>query len=59
MFDYEVKYKKGSMKIDDNMSQNLISHYVRPILMSLDFDEIKTEQNQENIGDKKYQRLNA
>lgn len=60
MFDYEVKYQKGSMKIDDDMlSQNLISHYVRSILMSLDIDEIKTEQNQENVGDKKYQWLNA
>lgn len=45
MFDYEIKYKRGSTNVEtDMLSKNLIAHYIRPVSLRLVVKEIMEMQ---------------
>lgn len=60
MFDYEIKYKKGYTNVEaDMLSRNPIAHYGNYKTHLLQKDEIITHQNQDNIDNTKFKKING
>lgn len=55
MFDYTVEYQKGSTNIEaDMLSRNPISHFITPISLLLEADEIIEKQKEDNVCGKNF-----
>ncbi|GFX29908.1 hypothetical protein TNCV_4750361 [Trichonephila clavipes] len=58
MFDYEVKYLKGTNNVEaDMLSRHPIAQYIQHSVHLLELNEIKTHQNLDNVNDPKYKRV--
>ncbi|PRD19841.1 UNVERIFIED_CONTAM: hypothetical protein NCL1_56244 [Trichonephila clavipes] len=57
MFDYELKYLKGTNNVEaDMLSRHPIAQYIQYSVYLLKLNEIKTHQNIDNINDPKYKK---
>ncbi|GFT90323.1 hypothetical protein TNCV_193241 [Trichonephila clavipes] len=58
MFDYEVKYLKGTNNVEaDMLSRHPIAQYIQHSVHLLELSEIKTHQNLDNVNDPKYKKV--
>ncbi|GFV46237.1 retrovirus-related Pol polyprotein from transposon 297 [Trichonephila clavipes] len=58
MFDYEVKYLKGTNNVEaDMLSRHPIAQYIQHSVHLLELNEIKTHQNLDNVNDPKYKKV--
>ncbi|GFU80115.1 transposon Tf2-11 polyprotein [Trichonephila clavipes] len=58
MFDYEVKYLKGTNNVEaDMLSRHPIAQYIQHSVHLLELNEIKTHQNLNNVNDPKYKKV--
>ncbi|GFS65851.1 transposon Tf2-9 polyprotein [Trichonephila clavipes] len=58
MFDYEVKYLKGTNNVEaDMLSRHPIAQYIQHSVHLLELSEIKTHQNLDNVNDPKYRKV--
>ncbi|GFT63359.1 transposon Tf2-9 polyprotein [Trichonephila clavipes] len=58
MFDYEVKYLKGTNNVEaDMLSRHPIAQYIQHSVHLLELSEIKIHQNLDNVNDPKYKRV--
>ncbi|GFW16528.1 transposon Tf2-6 polyprotein [Trichonephila clavipes] len=58
MFDYEVKYLKGTNNVEaDMLSRHHIAQYIQHSVHLLELNEIKTHQNLDNVYDPKYKKV--
>ncbi|GFU81073.1 retrovirus-related Pol polyprotein from transposon 17.6 [Trichonephila clavipes] len=58
MFDYEVKYLKGTNNVEaDMLSRHPIDQYIQHSVHLLELSEIKTHQNLDNVNDPKYKKV--
>ncbi|GBM82614.1 Transposon Ty3-I Gag-Pol polyprotein [Araneus ventricosus] len=59
MFDYEVKYLKGTANVEaDMLSRHPTVQYIQHSVYLLELDEIKTHQNLDNLDNSKYKKIN-
>ncbi|GBM23096.1 Transposon Ty3-I Gag-Pol polyprotein [Araneus ventricosus] len=59
MFDYEVKYLKGTANVESDMlSRHHAAQYTQHSVHLLELDEIKTRQNLGNLDNSKYKKIN-
>ncbi|GBL94051.1 Transposon Ty3-I Gag-Pol polyprotein [Araneus ventricosus] len=59
MFDYEVKYLKGTANVEaDMLSRHPTAQYIQHSVHLLELDEIKTHQNLDNLDNSKYKKIN-
>ncbi|GBN77842.1 Retrovirus-related Pol polyprotein from transposon 297 [Araneus ventricosus] len=59
MFDYEVKYLKGTANVEaDMLSRHPTAQYIQHSVHLLEVDEIKTHQNLDNFDNSKYKKIN-
>lgn len=55
MFEYEIKYQKGSTNIEAHiLSRNLVYHHIQHSAHLIDIIEIKTQQQNNNLSGSKY-----
>ncbi|GFW17500.1 retrovirus-related Pol polyprotein from transposon 17.6 [Trichonephila clavipes] len=60
MFDYEVKYLKGTNNVEaDMLSRHPIAQYIQHSVHLLELNEIKTHQNLDNVNDPKYKKVDV
>ncbi|GFT61952.1 transposon Tf2-6 polyprotein [Trichonephila clavipes] len=58
MFDYEVKYLKGTNNVEAYMlSRHPIAQYIQHSVHLLELNEIKNHQNLDNVNDPKYKKV--
>ncbi|GFT42763.1 hypothetical protein TNCV_2345631 [Trichonephila clavipes] len=58
MFDYEVKYLKGTNNVEaDMLSRHPIAQYIQHSVHLLELNEIKTHQSLDNVNDPKYKKV--
>ncbi|GBN06441.1 hypothetical protein AVEN_78134-1 [Araneus ventricosus] len=59
MFDYEVKYSKGTANVEaDMLSRHPTAQYIQHSVHLLQLDEVKTHQNLDNLYNSKYKEIN-
>ncbi|GBL55959.1 Transposon Ty3-I Gag-Pol polyprotein [Araneus ventricosus] len=59
MFDYEVKYLKGTANVEgDMLSRHPTAQYIQHSVHLLELEEIKTHQNLDNLDNSKYKKIN-
>ncbi|GBN02709.1 Transposon Ty3-I Gag-Pol polyprotein [Araneus ventricosus] len=59
MFDYEVKYLKGTANVEaDMLSRHPTAQYIQHSVHLLELDEMKTHQNLVNLYNSKYKKIN-
>ncbi|GBN35683.1 Retrovirus-related Pol polyprotein from transposon 17.6 [Araneus ventricosus] len=59
MFDYEVKYLKGTANVEaDMLPRHPTAQYIQHSVHLLELDEIKTHQNLDNLDNSKYKKIN-
>ncbi|GFU13768.1 hypothetical protein TNCV_939811 [Trichonephila clavipes] len=58
MYDYEIKYLKGSANIEaDMLSRHPVAHHLQHSSHLLDINEIKTHQKNDNLCGPKYHEI--
>ncbi|GFW86161.1 retrovirus-related Pol polyprotein from transposon 17.6 [Trichonephila clavipes] len=57
MFDYEVKYLKGTNNVEADMLSRHPIQYIQHSVHLLELSEIKTHQNLDNVNDPKYKKV--
>ncbi|GFT16873.1 transposon Tf2-9 polyprotein [Trichonephila clavipes] len=58
MYDYEIKYLKGSTNIEaDMLSRHPVAHHLQHSSHLLDINEIKTHQKNDNLCGPKYHEI--
>ncbi|GFV22789.1 transposon Tf2-11 polyprotein [Trichonephila clavipes] len=58
MYDYEIKYLKGSTNIEaDMLSRHAVAHHLQHSSHLLDINEIKTHQKNDNLCGPKYHEI--